>query len=254
MFLTSINHQASSCRITVFAVLFFVAASRNLGVDAFAFASNPSPSLSLLTGARPSTAHTSSSSTQLQFFAGYEMGGTDAVNNKDNNRKEESSSTNETEDPLFVLSLVTKMVIILIIKTAKDVINYPPNLLDQYNRNQQVRNQEIATDLQTEDIASYSHNDNENTPVTVTVTLMAAEESAQESIITTSTTSTSDTCSSDTYTTLPLELTKTNPFILLAKFVGVLTYKTLHDSIYYPALWINNSLNPPPNDDSYNYY
>jgi len=253
------TNPSCSWRIAAAAILSFVVAASvdELRAEAFAFtsfATTPSRASNLLTGARPiPTPTSSSSSSRLQFFSGYEMGGVDAVNNNNNNKKNKSKSKDkgadssderspsnvETEDPLFYVALVTKMVIILAIKTAKDVINYPPNLLDQYNRNQQIRNQEIAADLivKTVDVAP--------------VALLAAEEIAQGS---TSTVTPSRDTSSDISIPLPLELTKTNPFILFAKLIGVLAYKTLHDSIYYPALWINDSLHPPRNDDNYNYY
>ena len=152
------------------------------------------------------------------------MGGTDAVNEKKN--KDETSDG--SQDVLFFASLVTKAIIILIIKTAKDIVNYPPNLLDQFNRYQQVQNTGLVMSA-----------------------AECIEQEEEECVIA----STEPTMVAASYQTeLPLELTKTNPFILLAKFLGVLTYKSMHDAIYYPALWIHNWLYPPRNDDDYYYY
>ncbi|CAJ1934997.1 unnamed protein product [Cylindrotheca closterium] len=216
----------------------------------------------------PVSSSSSPSSSQLNFFSGYEMGGTDAVNNERKNKsgntgrtisknnKDEAANTagslDETEDPLFLASLITKGIIILIIKTAKDIVNYPPNLLDQYNRYQQMRNQEIANNNSNIQLQQQQAEEKEK-ELEDPAMVMSAKMEPTESDTDTTTTSTPTTTPSP-YMPLPIELTKTNPFILLAKFVGVLTYKTMHDAIYYPALWINDFLHPPHNDDDAYYY
>lgn len=168
------------------------------------------------------------------------MGGADAINESSEKKKDGSSSSSVApssynnndefpqDDPLLLVDLMAKATIILLIKTAKDIVNYPPNLLDQYNRNQQIRNQEIASQV---------------------------EQAEGESVATAAVASTTQPLPANAdMTPLPFELTKSNPFILLAKFLGVLTFKTMHDSLYYPALWIHNWLNPQRDDDDYYYY
>eukprot|EP00980_Cylindrotheca_fusiformis_P005934 scaffold1253_cov65-Cylindrotheca_fusiformis.AAC.1 len=113
---------------------------------------------------------------------GYEMGGGGG------------SDEEEGEEPMVVLAL--KMAGILLIKTVKDVVNYPPMLLDEYSRKQQQQQFEVEGNI---------------------------------------------------------ELTKSNPFVLLAKFMGVLAFKTVHDVVYYPALWVKEALEPKNNYDEYYY-
>mmetsp|Transcript_36045 Transcript_36045/g.87117 ORF Transcript_36045/g.87117 Transcript_36045/m.87117 type:complete len:251 (+) Transcript_36045:163-915(+) len=230
-------------------------ASLHSGVDAFV---PSSPSVcSNAADARAPFQSNSNSNSQLNFFSGYEMGGTDAVNDHDDETEKASSSSSssldESEDPLFFASLVTKAIIILIIKTAKDIVNYPPNLLDEYNRYQQMRNQEIANTAELEykpeefmmSQQKQEQEDDSENPTLAMASVTAKEEEPTAALL-------SLPSSSET---LPIELTRTNPFILLAKFLGVLTYKTMHDAIYYPALWINDYLHPPRNnDDDYYYY
>ncbi|CAJ1938436.1 unnamed protein product [Cylindrotheca closterium] len=252
------------------------------GVDAFVSSPHSAavrstfttPSFQCKSKSPVSSSSCSPSSSQLNFFSGYEMGGTDAVNNERKNKsgntgrttsknnKDEAANTagslDETEDPLFLASLITKGIIILIIKTAKDIVNYPPNLLDQYNRYQQMRNQEIANNnsniqLQQQQAEEKEKEKELEDPAMVMSAKMEPTESDTDTT-TTSTPTTATTTTPSPYMPLPIELTKTNPFILLAKFVGVLTYKTMHDAIYYPALWINDFLHPPHNDDDAYYY
>jgi hypothetical protein len=224
------------------------------GVDAFV--SSPSPTNAVCRFTTTTTTTTplqSPFSSQLNFFSGYEMGGLDAVNtdhekkNNKNKENQENASLDETEDPLFLASLVTKAIIILIIKTAKDIVNYPPNLLDQYNRYQQMRNQEIAN-VKPEESSEEVEDPAFVMTATATTTTSATSATTQEPLTYPNPQPQSQNMP------LPLELTKTNPFILLAKFLGVLTYKTMHDAIYYPALWINDYLHPPHNDDDAYYY
>mmetsp|Transcript_36044 Transcript_36044/g.87114 ORF Transcript_36044/g.87114 Transcript_36044/m.87114 type:complete len:257 (+) Transcript_36044:160-930(+) len=236
-------------------------ASLHSGVDAFVPSSPSSASASVCSNAANARApfqSNSNSNSQLNFFSGYEMGGTDAVNDHDDETEKASSSSSssldESEDPLFFASLVTKAIIILIIKTAKDIVNYPPNLLDEYNRYQQMRNQEIANTAELEykpeefmmSQQKQEQEDDSENPTLAMASVTAKEEEPTAALLS------SLPSSSET---LPIELTRTNPFILLAKFLGVLTYKTMHDAIYYPALWINDYLHPPRNnDDDYYYY
>jgi hypothetical protein len=49
------------------------------------------------------------------------------------------------------------------------------------------------------------------------------------------------------------ELPKTNPFVLLAKFMGVLAFKMVHDAVYYPAVWTKQALTPKNQYDEYYY-
>lgn len=137
---------------------------------------------SSISGASRSPSETSQnqqSSTALHLF---EMGGGPGSGPNRND---------EREEPIALLAL--KMGGILVIKTVKDLFNYPPMLLDDYSRKQQSK--QIPEG----------------------------------------------------------ELPKTNPFVLLAKFMGVLAFKTVHDAVYYPALWTKEAMNPKNNYDEYYY-
>ena len=93
----------------------------------------------------------------------------------------EESSNKASADVLEPVSLLAKFVGVMAIKTAKDVVNYPPMVFDEIMLNWSSKSK-------------------------------------------TETTSTAST-------------TRTNEAVMLAKFLGVLVFKVIHDATYYPMVW-----------------
>jgi hypothetical protein len=104
--------------------------------SAFTLPSSSSSLSSSLCASIPSAVSMPQKQCTALHVGGYEMGeeqGSNTNNKIDNKNK----NKNDQEEPIVLLAL--KMAGILAIKTVKDVFNYPPMLLDEYNRKQQAK-------------------------------------------------------------------------------------------------------------------